>query len=241
MFDQFPLAEATPPIAAPDAWQRWEMTDLAEELPPEPAQQTADPDAATTAPAPTVQVDEAELARLRGEARQAGQAQGHQEGHAEGFAQGQEAGMAAVREQAAQLQALARALPDALRAAESQLANELLALALDLAKQVLGQALAQDPTALLAVVRELLQAEPALTGAPQLQLHPDDAALVKQHLTEDLQAAGWRIRADATMPRGGCRVQAASGERDATLETRWERVAAALARHTPAATGSGDD
>ena len=100
--------------------------------------------------------------------------------------------------------------------------------------QVLGQALALDPQAILPTVRESLQAEPALTGSPQLVLHPDDAALVREHLADDLQTAGWRIRADADTQRGGCRVLAASGERDATLQSRWDRVAAALSPHTTA-------
>ena len=33
------------------------------------------------------------------------------------------------------------------------------------------------------------------------------------------------------LARGGCRVTAHSGERDATVQARWERVTAALARH----------
>jgi len=132
------------------------------------------------------------------------------------------------------LQALAQALPAAMQQAQTSIADDLLALALDIARQVLGQALAAEPQAILAVVHELLHAEPSLSGAPQLLLHPDDAALVKEFLADDLQAAGWRIRTDAHIERGGCRVTAHSGERDATMQVRWERVSAALAR-SPAA------
>ena len=126
--------------------------------------------------------------------------------------------------------ALTEALPAALRGAEREVADNLLALALALAQQVVGQALKLEPQLMLPLVRELLQAEPALTGAPQLLLHAEDAALVKEYLTDDLQAAGWRIRIDAQCQRGGCRVLASSGERDASLPSRWERVAATLAR-----------
>ncbi len=117
----------------------------------------------------------------------------------------------------------------ALREADSQVANTLLTLALDLARQVVGQTLKVEPQVMLAVVHQLLQSEPALTGAPQLFLHPEDAVLVKEHLSDDLHAAGWRIRLDSQLTRGGCRVLAHSGERDARMETRWERVTAALA------------
>jgi flagellar assembly protein FliH len=215
------------------AWQRWEMTSFAQELQPDAALAEAAPKPEPEGPA--LLIDEAGLARLRLEAQKAGEADGHEQGYASGLAQGHAAGMAAVQAQAGQLQALMLTLPAALHLAESRIADDLLALALDIARQVLGQALAAEPQAILAVVRELLQAEPSLSGAPQLLMHPDDAALVKEHLADDLQAAGWRLRADAQITRGGCRVTASSGEHDATVQARWERVAAALARSkTPA-------
>ena len=180
---------------------------------------------------PALQIDEAELAELRLQARKAGEAEGREQGHAQGLAEGHAAGLAAVEAQAAQLQALAQALPAALQLAHNRVADDLTALALEIARQVLGQALAAEPQAILAVVHELLQAEPSLSGAPQLLLHPDDAALVKELLADDLKAAGWRVRTDAQIARGGCRVMAHSGERDATVQARWERVSAALVRH----------
>lgn len=221
------------------AWERWEMTAIAQEsdsapaLPPEPKP------APVVAPLkPEVLINDVELAQLRLQALQAGEAEGFRQGYDSGQALGRDQAMAEVHAVAAQLRTLALALPAALRGAEHEISENLLALALDIARQVLGQALALDTGAILPVVRELLQAEPALSGSPQLVLHPDDAVLVRQHLAEDLQAAGWRIRADASCQRGGCRVLAASGEQDASLPGRWERVTAALvktAMHTPVA------
>jgi flagellar assembly protein FliH len=215
------------------AWQRWEMASFTPEPQPDVAPVAAAPELEPVEP--VLLIDEAELARLRLEAQKAGETAGHEKGYARGLAQGHAAGLAAVQAQAGQLQALTLTLPAALRLAESRIADDLLALALDIARQVLGQALAAQPQAILAVVHELLQAEPSLSGAPQLLLHPDDAALVKELLEDDLLAAGWRLRADAQITRGGCRVTASSGERDATVQARWERVTAALARsETPA-------
>ena len=229
------------------AWQRWEMTSIAGGLQAGSAGTTDIRDAAGAVLEPlkpVLLIDEAELARLRLLAQQAGDSAGHREGYARGLAEGHAAGLAAVQAQAAQLQVLAQSLPGALRGADHEVADDLLALALDLARQVLGQALKADPQAMLTVVRELLQAEPVLLGMPQLLLHPDDAALVKEYLPDELQAAGWRVRVDATLQRGGCRVLASSGELDASLPTRWERVAAALIRNvtpTTSASGSGHD
>lgn len=215
------------------AWQRWEMASFAQDSPSGAAQAALAPELASMEP--VLRIDEAELARLRLEAQGTGDAEGREQGYARGLAEGHAAGLADAQAQAGQLQALILTLPAALRLAESSVADDLLALALDIARQVLGQALAAEPQAILAVVHELLQAEPALSGAPQLLLHPDDAALVKELLADDLKAAGWRLRADAQITRGGCRVTAGSGERDATVQARWERVTAALARsETPA-------
>ncbi|SFB22376.1 flagellar assembly protein FliH [Collimonas sp. OK607] len=230
-----------PPMSA---WQRWEMGDV---------QQPADRSAAeTSAPAlaaepmlavlePKLLIDEAELQRLRQDAQQAGASEGRQQGHAEGWQEGYAAGLEIARNEAEGLRALSLAMPGALRLAEKELADDLLTLALDIARQVVRQALTVEPQLILAAVRELLQTEPALSGTPRLLMHADDMALVQQYLAEDLQAAGWLLRSDPTITRGGCRVQASSGELDATMETRWQRVAAALGRSQASVTIASHD
>ena len=214
------------------AWQRWEMNSF-NQAPLSAPDETPAPEPVFEPFEPVLLIDEVELARLRLEARTTGESDGYALGYARGQTEGHAAGRAGVETQAEQLRALAQALPAALRLMQASVADDLLALAMDIARQVLGQALTAEPQALLPLVHELLQAEPALTGAPQLLLHPDDAALVKEHLADELKNAGWRIRADTHITRGGCRVTASSGERDASLETRWERVTATLKRSPP--------
>jgi flagellar assembly protein FliH len=182
------------------------------------------------------------LAQLRREARAAGEAEGHKEGLAlgraqglaEGHAEGVAAGLAAASAHAEQLRALASSLPVALRRAEGEVADALLTLALDIARQVVHRTLRAEPEWVLPLVQDLLHAEPALQGEPRLLMHPDDVALVKNSLGNELEAAGWQVRADDTTTRGGCRVQSASGELDASLETRWKNVTAALHRDADA-------
>jgi len=199
------------------AWQRWEMRSLT---------------AARSGGAPRPAIDPAELRRLREQAREAGAAEGRREGlaqgHAEGYAAGLAAGQGAVQEQAARLGALAQALPQALHRVEGELAMTLVALALDVARQVVHRTLEAEPQWIVPLVQDLLHAEPALQGDPRLLLHPDDMALVTAALGAQLQDAGWQLRADDAISRGGCTVQAASGSQDATLETRWQRVIAPL-------------
>ncbi|GAB3630423.1 flagellar assembly protein FliH [Pandoraea terrae] len=204
------------------AYQRWEMAsfDPAPPAPPPPPRPLDDPALV------------AQIAQWREEARAAGHAEGHAAGYEAGYAAGQSAGRAEVEARAAQLADLAHAFGNAVESIDADIAEPLLTLALDIARQALRQTLAVHPEALLPVVRELLAHDP-LTGAPRLLLNPDDVALVEAHLKDELDAAGWTVRADPTIARGGCKAQAASGEIDATLPTRWERVVAALGRDLP--------
>jgi len=181
--------------------------------------------------------DPAELDRLRAQARDAGLAEGREEGlatgRAEGYAAGLEAGQADARAQAAQLRSLAQALPQALRRAEVEIAESLLALALEVARQVVHRSLQADPGLVVQLVQDLLHREPALQGEPRLLLHPLDLRLVTSALGTELQSAGWQVRPDESVRRGGCLVQAATGTHDAALETRWARVAGAFGTDQP--------
>lgn len=226
-YDQPLSAAAAGSPSRQAAWQRWEMG--AVPPPQEPVPESAEP--ALEQFQPTLLIDDAELTRLRQEAHQAGAEEGRKLGYLEGRKQGYAAGFALAASELAQLSALTAALPAALRNADSEVADALLTLALDIARQLVLQELAADPGVILAAVRALLQTEPVLSGSPRLFMHPEDLALVQHYLAEDLHAAGWLLRADPSLSRGGCRVHAASGEIDATLETRWQRVTAALGRN----------
>nr|WP_240922337.1 flagellar assembly protein FliH [Burkholderia cepacia] len=116
------------------------------------------------------------------------------------------------------------------RRGEHDLAADIAQLALDIAQQVVRQHVKHDPAALVAAVRDVLAAEPALSGAPHLAVNPADLPVVEAYLQDDLDALGWNVRTDASIERGGCRAHAATGEVDATLPTRWQRVAAAIGK-----------
>ncbi|MEO6031862.1 MAG: FliH/SctL family protein, partial [Burkholderiaceae bacterium] len=66
-----------------------------------------------------------------------------------------------------------------------------------------------------------------------LRVHPDYQALVAQGAADVLAARGARLLADPAMTRGGCLVESDIGVIDASLETRWQRAAAALGREAP--------
>jgi flagellar assembly protein FliH len=205
------------------AFRRWEMASFDPPPPPDPVVEN---------------LLEAELQRLREAAHEqgfasghvAGQALGYQAGFDQGHAQGFEKGRQEALAEAARLASVATAFKSALDGVQSELSESLVALALDIAQQVVRQHIAHDPAALIACAREVLATEPALAGAPQLVVHPADLPVVEAYLKEELESLGWSVRTDPAIERGGCRALAASGEVDASVATRWERVAAALGK-----------
>ncbi|VVD30632.1 flagellar assembly protein FliH [Paraburkholderia dioscoreae] len=208
------------------AYQCWEMASF-DPAPPAPPEPEVDDGAF-----------EAELERLREAAHAqgiasghvAGQALGYQAGYEQGHAQGFEQGQSEAREEAGRLAALAETFKAALDGAQGAISETLVALALDIAQQVVRQHVQHDPTALIAAAREVLASEPTLVGAPALIVSPADLPVVEAYLMEELQTRGWTVRTDPAVERGGCRAQAGTGEVDAGIDTRWERVAAALGK-----------
>jgi hypothetical protein len=84
-------------------------------------------------------------------------------------------------------------LQQALAVIDQGVADQLLVLAIEIANQVLRQSLRVQPELLLSVVREAVTTLHPHHGQPLLFVHPDDAALVRSHLGEQLAHANWRI------------------------------------------------
>lgn len=148
-----------------------------------------------------------------------------EEGYRNGYAEGMQ--------KAAQENQRLTALIDSLsKQVDDQIAQELLELSLDVARQMLHQALKVDPELLLGVVREAIGTLPHFNQGAHLVLHPADAALVRERMGEQLTHSGWKIFEDDRVERGGARIETANSQIDASLETRWNRVVAALGQDT---------
>jgi flagellar assembly protein FliH len=193
------------PSAAPEkltAWQRWEAPNL-----------TTNGLRAGEIALPTA----AQIEEIQRQARE----EGFRSGHAEGLQK-------ALQEN--------RRLSDLIGALETQIdekvARELLELSLDVARQMLHQALKVNPELLLGVVREAVATLPHYNQGAHLVLHPDDAILVRERMGEQLSHSGWKIFEDARVERGGARLETANSQIDASLETRWNRIVAALGQET---------
>lgn len=153
------------------------------------------------------------------------QRQAREEGFRNGYAEG-------MQKAAQENQRLATLIESMAQQVDAQVAQELLDLSLDIARQMLHQALKVDPELLLGVVREAIGTLPHFNQGAHLVLHPDDAALVRARMGEQLSHSGWKIFEDARVERGGARIETANSQIDASLETRWNRVVAALGQDT---------
>ena len=146
------------------------------------------------------------------------------EAHQQGYSAGYDEGITAAKETTASMETLMAAFRQALAELDQRIAEQLLATSIGIADQVMRQSLRVNPERLLPVVVEAINALHPRREAPTLTVHPDDAAMLREHLNTMPASQEWQIVEDASITRGGCRVESGAAEVDATLETRWRRV-----------------
>lgn len=216
-------------------WQRWKPDDLA--FPTPVFEEISMPEAS-----PAVEEQESEpdlqqsLALMQAQAREqgysagfaAGHDQGVEEGRKVGHQQGVEQGLNEARQQQApvhaRMQQLVSEFQYTLDALDSVIASRLMQMALEAARQVIGQTPAVDNNALIKQIQGLLMQEPLFSGKPQLRVHPDDLQRVEEMLGATLSLHGWRLRGDPGLHQGGCKVSADEGDLDASVATRWQEL-----------------
>ena len=163
-----------------------------------------------------------EIDQLYQQAREDGQKKGKEEGYQAGFKEGQAKALA----EAQRLAKVAAKLEKSLGDLDFQVADELLALAVELAREVIRHEISARPETLLSVVREALAQLPHQHTA--IYLHPDDATLLRTHMGEQLAHSGHRIHEDLKLTRGDCMLEAGGSQVDATVAMRWKRVVEGL-------------
>lgn len=150
--------------------------------------------------------------------------QAHDEGHAQGRQTGYAAGIQQARSDAAKINSLLQNIQAELNQIDEQVAQSLLALSLEIAKKMASEALKINPEIILKIVSDAISSLPHFNQNAHLIMHPDDAELVRAQMGEQLTHAGWKIFTDAQIKRGGCRVETAHSQVDATTESRWQNI-----------------
>lgn len=151
-----------------------------------------------------------------------------EEARKQGYEAGQLQARADMEQDIRRVRELAESFGSALDSLDFRLADQVLNLALDVAKQVIIGELAARPERILDVVNLALRQMAETTREARLLLNPEDAQLVRQILNDLLDRSRLRIVEDARIVRGGCLIETLQGDLDVTLQTRWRQTVSVL-------------
>lgn len=164
--------------------------------------------------------------------RQAGYAEGFAQGHAQATLEGQRQISEFIatqgREAAQQFAAIFESVQKQLADSEQVMAQGVLELACEVARQVLRQELAVNQNVLKPVISEALGVLVADSKAALVRLHPQDLKALQGNLNDDQFNLALTLRGDESITRGGCLIESAGTVVDGTLEKRWSRAIASL-------------
>jgi len=134
--------------------------------------------------------------------------------------------IAELEARAKRLDALLQFVARPLQALDAEVEKTLLQLTLAVGKQLARRELRVDPEQVIAIIRESLRELPSSAREIRVLLHPADAAIVREHLTEPVSERAWNIVEEPTMSRGGCMVRTDTSTIDARLDSRINAVIA---------------
>jgi flagellar assembly protein FliH len=152
------------------------------------------------------------------------------EAFAKGYEQGERAGLEAGGKRAdAMLRRLAQTLDqlgDLRRTMIRETERQMVELALAIARRVVRREVALDQSLTLSMARLALERLGERTAAT-VRLHPDDLAATAAGRSE-WNGSHVTVVADASVSRGGCRIESDFGSVDASIDAQFREVARAL-------------
>lgn len=168
--------------------------------------------------------------------------QGRKEGAEKGFEEGKEAGFEAgkieglekgyqenkqlLEQQSAAFVNLLESLSEPFKELDERVEKELVDLVIVIASQLIRREIKKDPGQIIAVIREAVNALPVASQQLTLQMHQEDAELVRSSLALDEISPPWNIIEDPLVTRGGCQVRTQTSVIDATVENRLAAIVA---------------
>ena len=153
----------------------------------------------------------------------------NQQAYREGVEAGYAKGAAQAAQETARVASIADQLQQELAGLEQHVAGDLVRLALTLARALVRESLKVHPELVEAIVRESVRDLPPFNQGARIRLNPEDAQLIGKHLSTEI-GVQWTIIEDPTLARGGCKLETPNCEIDASIETRWQKLTAALAQ-----------
>ncbi len=157
------------------------------------------------------------------------QDEAYQEGFQRGVEDGKAEGQKQVQQRIQRFDELLNALSAPFEELDQEVEEQVVGLAMAVARQLFRREMHIDPSHVIGVVREALQMLPAASRDIEIQLHPEDASLVSESLALSDTQPSWKIIEEPLITRGGCRVSADTSHIDATAEARLKAVIASVA------------
>ncbi len=152
---------------------------------------------------------------------------------------GYEAGMAAgraeiqrltgeIKTRVRRLDSVLAALSEPVAELDDDVQQQLLLLALAIGKQLARREIKSNPDEIIPLIRESIGRLPASAREVRVYLHPEDAALVREHLTAPTAERAWTLVEDPTQSRGGCIVRTETSQIDQRVESRVNAIVSSL-------------
>lgn len=213
------MATAALPEEQLSAYERWEMASFTDA--PQSNARKLSPKA------PANQSGQQTVNDVLESVRQEAYEKGKQEGYAVGMAQAKEHALV-EREQ---FKSLMAGFQQALAQADEAISEDVLRLALDLAKAMAKTNLNVNKEVLLPVVADAINYLPHIQKPARIIVHHEDAAILRRYLADDLATQDWQVVEDQQIEQGGCLVETGANQIDASNAVRWKRITEALSQH----------
>lgn len=160
------------------------------------------------------------------------QAQAYKEAYDAGLRKGHQEGMATGQVEANQknqlLSEVLQSLADPLKQLDQSVEEELLSLAVAIARQLVRREFKIDPGEVVGVVHGALAALPVGSRDVRVVLHPEDVLLMRESIIQTDSQPNWTLSEDPSLKRGDCRIVTENSRIEATLEHRLAAVVSQL-------------
>jgi flagellar assembly protein FliH len=143
-----------------------------------------------------------------------------------GYEEGLAAGKAEAATRLAKLDALISAFAHPFQGLEQAVEDEIVSLAVKLARHLVRREIEHDPAVLHAAIADCLAVLATGVRDVTLYFHPDDAALVRGQLAGGAEQR-YKIEADPALARGDLRLVSGSSLVDGTIAARCAEIVAA--------------
>lgn len=157
---------------------------------------------------------------------------GYQDGYRDGMAALEAFKQSFAKQISTQVGQLVRNFDNEMQALESEMAESVARIAVELARQVVRSELAQRPELIARVAHDAVEALQLSARHVRVRVHPDDFPLVKDGAGEEMEAREAQLIPDADVARGGVKVDADIASVDATIATRWQQAVSAIGQQS---------